>query len=350
MKSFFLPDLGEGLAEAIIREWHVKEGDMVNIDDVILTVETAKAVVDIPSPESGMINSIYAKVNDTVKVGAEIISFKTNNSYESKSVVGSLDEDDNIVLAPESVILDNNTINKVAATPAARLFAAQNNIDLNTINNSKSVIEIDDLKNKNINIMCSIMEQAKSTVVPATLCDEAYLYRWSDNEDISARIIQALIFAAQKAPRLNSHFDNKTKSLTEIATIDIGLAIQTDKNLVFPTISNIAKTKSKYEIRQIINKLKEKQEISKSNPSIILSNIGSIAGKFATPVVIPPATTIIATGKIYDKVIPTDGSIKITKSMPISISFDHRGLTGADVAYFLRYFLDDLESANSSCE
>ena len=74
MKIFHLPDLGEGLAEAEIREWYVKAGDEVKVDQPLVSMETAKAVVDVPSPYAGKIVQLHGKTNEIVKTGAPLIS------------------------------------------------------------------------------------------------------------------------------------------------------------------------------------------------------------------------------------------------------------------------------------
>src|SRR5258708_1227604 len=90
MKIFYLPDLGEGLAEAEIREWYVKEGEVVKVDQPLVSMETAKAVVDVPSPYAGKIMKLHGKANEIVKTGAPLISYETDEVMVDKgSVVGN---------------------------------------------------------------------------------------------------------------------------------------------------------------------------------------------------------------------------------------------------------------------
>ena len=307
MYSFHLPDLGEGLAEAIIREWHVSEGDTIAADTTMVTVETAKAIVEIPAPDEVTIEKIHITPDTTVAVGTKIVSFVSSNT--SNTVVGNLDNDE-IILSPETPI---------AIVPKEKSSA------------------------KITNHMASVMENSKQTVVPATLCDEAILFNWDLKDDISARIIQALIIAVKKVPKINGHFCNNTKEISIKNDINIGLAVQTENNLFFPTLVSANELRGKDMIRSSLNKIKSNPTaLQKESPSIFLSNIGSIAGTFSTPVVIPPCIAIIATGKIKEQVVAINGEIKISKVMPISISFDHRALSGADVANFLGHFIADL--------
>src|SRR5215469_15937638 len=75
MRTFNLPDLGEGLQEAEIVSWHVKEGDVVKVDQPLVSVETAKAVVDVPSPWAGKIAKLYGKAGDIIPTHSALVDF-----------------------------------------------------------------------------------------------------------------------------------------------------------------------------------------------------------------------------------------------------------------------------------
>src|SRR5471032_3073911 len=84
MTTFNLPDLGEGLAEAEIVRWHVKEGDQVIVDQPMVAVETAKAVVEVPSPYSGAIRILHGKPGDMIATGAPLVEFDVAASASSR--------------------------------------------------------------------------------------------------------------------------------------------------------------------------------------------------------------------------------------------------------------------------
>jgi 2-oxoisovalerate dehydrogenase E2 component (dihydrolipoyl transacylase) len=92
MKIFRLPDLGEGLADAEIREWYVKVGDVVKVDQPLVSMETAKAVLDVPSPYAGKIIELHGTANEVIKTGAPFITYETDEVTADKgSVVGKLE-------------------------------------------------------------------------------------------------------------------------------------------------------------------------------------------------------------------------------------------------------------------
>ena len=90
MRYFKLPDLGEGLQEAEIVEWHIKAGDTVDEDQVILSVETAKAIVDVPSPCAGKVLALFGDAGDQVHVGEPLLEYADAQDDDSGTVVGKV--------------------------------------------------------------------------------------------------------------------------------------------------------------------------------------------------------------------------------------------------------------------
>src|SRR5262249_20506315 len=135
MKIFHLPDLGEGLAEAEIREWYVKEGDVVKVDQPLVSMETAKAVVDVPSPYAGKNTKLHGKANEIIKTGAPLISYETDEAAVDKgSVVGKLETSEKKWDDGDVIIGGSKTKSKaIKAMPAARVLAQQLNIDLSQV-------------------------------------------------------------------------------------------------------------------------------------------------------------------------------------------------------------------------
>src|SRR5271165_3536915 len=134
MSTFRLPDLGEGLAEAEILEWHVKPGDRVLADQPMVSVETAKAVVEVPVPYSGTIVALHGAVGDIVATGAPLIE------YDSGTVVGTMAATSEIELV-ESATIAPARIDGVARTravPLARALAKRLGLDLADIAGSGS--------------------------------------------------------------------------------------------------------------------------------------------------------------------------------------------------------------------
>ena len=303
MTIFHLPDLGEGLAEATIHEWHVKTGDTVKTDQLMVSVETAKAVVEVPSPYDGIIKQLFGKAGDVIKTGEALIEIETQSA--TATVAGKLETSD-IILAPETFTQANTTSawqSNAEKLSGIRLSMSQN------------------------------MRRAADEVVPASIFDEADISAWPEKSDITARLIQALCYACQKEPELNAWFDGRQQKRLIHKEVHLGLALDTPQGLLVPVIKN-AHTKSASELRDTINQFKTTHLTPDhfQGGTITLSNIGTMAGYFATPVVLPPTVAIVASGKIN----------KQTRKLPLSLTFDHRTVTGGEASRFLGAMLEFL--------
>jgi 2-oxoisovalerate dehydrogenase E2 component (dihydrolipoyl transacylase) len=308
MTTFYLPDLGEGLAEAMIQEWYIKLNEEITADQNMISVETAKAVVDIPAPFAGRVVQLFAKAGDTLKTGEALIEIET--AAHTATVAGKL-ETSNIILDEENFDLPQTETRRTVWTDKAeklsgiRLSMAQN------------------------------MRRAHQQVVQASIFEEADISGFTEKTDITVSIIQALCEACKAEPALNCWYDGRQQKRLLHDIVNIGLALDTPQGLLVPVIKN-AETHAPAMLRDIIT-IYKKGPIGHEHfqeATILLSNIGNMAGRFATPIVLPPAVAIVATGKIDKK----------SQKLPLSLSFDHRAVTGAEAARFLGAMVKNLES------
>ena len=379
MTIFKLPDLGEGLPDAEIREWYVKEGDEVMFDQPLVSMETAKAVVDVPSPYSGQVVTLYGKPGDIINTGAPLIEFKTKDTEKSASpkdsgtVVGVI-ETSNIILeeSPTGVATKVEERSTVRATPAIRALANKLKVDLSQIvgTGARGTITADDVTRVSHpphpsilpqttltigtplhsarRIMAQQMTKSHMEVVPVTLIEDVNIHHWPEKTDITLRLIHAIITAVKAEPILNAHFYGESLSYKLWDEINIGIAVDTKIGLYVPVVKH-AEQKSSEEIRHILNTFKQKaQEQSFSpedlkNATITLSNFGTIIGRYASPIVVPPTVAIIAIGKARPMVVAEKGIPVVNTIMPVSLTFDHRAATGGEAARFLAAFIADLE-------
>lgn len=375
MKIFHLPDLGEGLAEAEIREWYVKEGDEVKVDQPLVSMETAKAVVDVPSPYTGKITRLHGKVNDIIQTGAALISYEADEAAtpDKGSVVGKLEtsekkwDDGDVVVGvakPKSAT--------VKAMPAARVLAQQLNVDLSqvTATGPQGLITADDVKKfldqkttthtsqltgqteglRGVRrVMAQTMAHSHQEVVPVTIVEDVDLTDLPPKTDITVRILKAIVAAAKEEPALNAWFDGKALERKLFTDVHIGLAVDSVEGLFVPVIQH-AETKSDAELRQAVDEYKKsvaaRTVASKDlqGATITLSNFGMIAGRYATPIIVPPAVAILGCGRSRDVVIPRNGQIAIGKIMPLSLTFDHRAVTGGEATRFLGAIIKHLQA------
>ena len=131
MRQFVLPDLGEGLEEAEIVNWYVNEGDHVVTDQPLVSVETDKAVVEVPSPSNGRILHLFGAKGDVVKVGAPLVEFAEGPEQDTGTIVGELgaSEQPSAAAAPAGP----TTGEKAQVFPAVRALARKLNVDLELV-------------------------------------------------------------------------------------------------------------------------------------------------------------------------------------------------------------------------
>jgi len=196
--------------------------------------------------------------------------------------------------------------------------------------------------------MVNSMTISAQNVVPVTIVDDADIHHWK-KEDITIRLIHAVSKACAAETMLNCHFDSEQMVCHYYQNINLGLAIDTPQGLYVPVLKKINDQNDK-QLRENLNRLKKlAQEHSipaedLQGATIMLSNFGSYAGRYATPIVIPPMVAIIGVGKITDDVVAHQGEIVIHKRIPLSITVDHRVVTGGEVARFLKVMIEELES------
>ncbi|EKD70674.1 MAG: hypothetical protein ACD_46C00444G0003 [uncultured bacterium] len=376
MKIFYLPDLGEGLAEAEVREWYVNVGDIVKVDQPLVSMETAKAIVDVPSPYAGKIVELHGQPNQIIKTGAPLISFEIEGAESSPtkdkgSVVGKLetsekkwDESDVIIGAAKAKTAT------VKAMPAARVLAEQMNINLNDVTPTgpNGLITANDVKKhlekKNIGtsshhfeteplhgvrrIMAQAMMQSHREIVPVTIIEDADISDLPPKTDLTVRLLKAMVAAAKAEPALNAWFDGATLGKKFFAEVNIGLAVDTPEGLFVPVIKQAEKL-SDDELRQLIDQYKQtvkSRTIAQSDmmgATITLSNFGTIAGQYATPIIVPPAVAILGCGRSRDVPVVRDGKIIVGRCMPLSLTFDHRAATGGEATRFLNAVIQHLQ-------
>jgi 2-oxoisovalerate dehydrogenase E2 component (dihydrolipoyl transacylase) len=128
----------------------------------------------------------------------------------------------------------------------------------------------------------------------------------------------------------------------------VGMAVDTPEGLIVPVIRDIG-SRTATELRTEIDRLKRAARDRTVAPgdlrdvTIMLSNFGMIAGRYATPVVVPPTVAILGSGRLSRDVIAVEDRIEAHLRMPLSLTFDHRCVTGAEAARFLAAVLRDLE-------
>lgn len=377
MRYFKLPDLGEGLQEAEIVEWHIKAGDSVEEDQVIQSVETAKAIEDVPSPCSGNILALFGDAGDQVHVGEPLLEYADAQDDDSGTVVGEVktgshdvQTDDFIIGSPEQNRTESpakRDSSRILATPLIKALAKRLNVDLAQVAGSGThgLITADDVEKaaqvrddfgsahtlKGVRrVMAKNMARAHAEVVSVTLYDDVDIHAWKKGEDPTMRLVRAISVACKQAPQLNAWFDGSNLSLRLIDRVDLGIAVDTPEGLFVPVLRDIAARPAK-DLRQGLDKLRDAVKSRKIPPgemsgaTITLSNFGTIAGRYANPVIVPPTVAILGAGRMREEVVAIAGKPAVHRVLPLSLTFDHRAASGGEAARFLAVVMRDLAQA-----
>jgi 2-oxoisovalerate dehydrogenase E2 component (dihydrolipoyl transacylase) len=190
--------------------------------------------------------------------------------------------------------------------------------------------------------------RAGREVVHATLHDQADVDAWSAVEDVTVRLIRALIAGCTAEPLLNASFDAQALALHRHQAIDLGLAIDSPDGLFVPVLRDVARSGPADWRRQIDAAKKAVADRSLTpadlrGPTITLSNFGTIAGVHANLIIMPPQVAIIGAGRMICHPTRPDQAHVSHQLLPISLTFDHRMITGGEAARCLRALIADLE-------
>lgn len=390
MTTFNLPDLGEGLPEAEIVAWHVKEGDRVEVDQPMLSVETAKAVVEVPSPYAGRITRLHARPGDTVQTGKPLVEFDLPSApasatgHDSSSaqgmVVGHMaSSDEELVDHAIAGGTRRAARGRVRAAPAVRILAKRLGVELSTCGASgrHGLVSVDDvLAQANLGAararaaaptvpgltdadrlrgprkaMAHSMSLSRDEIAMCTIFDDADIESWRDRGAITIRLIRAIVAGAKAEPGLNALFDPAGPARKLMEQVHLAIAVDTPEGLIVPVLRDVGALSSA-QLREALDGMKERTRKRSIAPeemrdyTFTLSNFGTMAGRYATPLVVPPTVAILGAGKLQRDVVAGRTAPEIHTRLPLSLTFDHRCITGGEACRFLAAVIADLQQSS----
>jgi pyruvate dehydrogenase E2 component (dihydrolipoamide acetyltransferase) len=396
-----VPNIGD-FKDVEVIEVLVSEGQTIKTNDPLITIESDKSSVEIPSNFEGKIKSLKLKVGDKVSEGDLILILEkepqTNKKDEEKPNIEK--EFKKIeVIKPEIEQATNNQIKTSSkeissASPKARKFARELGVDINQVIGSekdgrvieedikkfvsskpKNIVEIKEEKTNKIKnefehsdfgeievkeiprvkkLSSVYLTNSWTTIPHVTNHDEADITEMenfrSSLKDIYtgerikitplAFIIKALVASLKKFPSFNSSIDEiETGKMTLKKYFHIGIAVDTPNGLMVPKIRNANNKK----ISLLSKELKEVSELCRNlkidkkelfGGSMTITSLGGIGGSFFTPIINFPEVAILGVGKSQKKQILIDGKFQIRTMLPLSLSYDHRIIDGAEAARF----------------
>ena len=395
---FKLPDLGEGTVESEIGEWFIKVGEYVNEEDVVGTMMTDKAAVELASPVSGTVTKLAGEPGDIVAVGAALVTFETDSKVTAKAPAtksARIEKNAQAASPAGSVKVDTSAVaaerTRVMTSPAVRRRAKEAGVDLALVGGSGAGGRIlrkdlerhlaaqatgssinttrapsDGVKEIKViglrRIIAERMSQAKREIphfayveeIDITELEALRKHLNSKKSDPSERLTLlpflglALISALKEFPQCNATYDKERNLLLQHEAVHLGVATQTPDGLKVPvvkhaevhTVDDLANAIRRVSLAARDNSAK-KDELSGS--TITITSLGKLGGIASTPVINLPEVGIIGVNRAVERPMVFNGQIAVRLMMNLSSSFDHRFVDGYDAAAMIQRIKEMLE-------
>jgi 2-oxoisovalerate dehydrogenase E2 component (dihydrolipoyl transacylase) len=388
---FKLPDLGEGTVESEIGEWFIKVGDQVSEEDVVGTMMTDKAAVELSSPVSGKVVKLAGEPGDIVAVGAALVVFDTDGQSPVSAVRVDVPPED--AGAHEDRPITNAASkterSRIITSPAIRRKAKESGIDLANVPGSgpggrilredfehfstqsgtfvapPPVRSTKTTETKVIGlrrIIAERMSTAKREIPHFSYVEEIditeleslrkHLNSRTDNPETRLTLLPflgaALIRALREFPQCNATYDKERNVIVQHEAVHMGVATQTPNGLKVPVVHHaemlsIADLAS--EMRRVSAAARDnsasKTELSGS--TITITSLGKLGGIASTPVINMPEVGIVGVNRAVQRPVVVDGQIAVRLMMNLSSSFDHRFVDGYDAAAMIQRIKEMLE-------
>ncbi len=402
-----LPVLGENIAQGTITKILVKSGDSIKKGQNILEIETDKAVLEVPSPLAGTVKDVLIKSGTVVKVGQPIFKMELGAGapQAAASPVASKpatnDAPKAVAAEKQTPVAANSTTiapaaKNVPAAPSVRLFAREIGIDITSVPGSGAGgrISIEDVKKHAKSLLTSgagvgggikqqplpnfakwgnVRREAMNNVRRKTA--EHLSYAWNsiphvtqfDKADVTELeklrkristptkkvsitpfIIKVIAAALKQFPQFNASVDMSTNEIIYKDYINIGVAVDTDRGLIVPVLKNVEQM-SIMQISDELTAIAERARLRKTTMEemqggcFTISNLGGIGGTFFTPIVNTPEVAILGVSRGVMEPVYSDGQFVPRLMLPLSLSYDHRIIDGADGARFIRWVADAIQ-------
>ncbi|HEX5420016.1 MAG TPA: 2-oxo acid dehydrogenase subunit E2, partial [Gammaproteobacteria bacterium] len=196
--------------------------------------------------------------------------------------------------------------------------------------------------------MAHSMAQAHAEVAAVTVVDDADIDAWPPGTDVTLRLIRAIVVACRAEPSLNAWFDSRALGRRMLEKIDLGIAVDTPAGLFVPVLRNVGE-RDLDDLRRGLEAMKADVRSRAIPPeemrgyTFTLSNFGTFGGRYADPIVVPPTVAILGAGRIREAVVAAAKKPVVRRVLPLSLTFDHRAVTGGEATRFLAAAIGDVE-------
>ena len=412
MAEFRLPELGENIEAGDIVKIAVKAGDQIQKDQIVLELETDKAVVEVPSDQDGIVKTVHVKEGAKAKVGQVILTLegpsKITPISTAKKITPPEPEKPRRIKSRDLPEKDHGLFTKVLtsppskekaeilAAPFVRKLAREIGVDLSQIQGSgpRGRILEEDVKKSartqkisspspmilkseklpefsqwgetETKPMTSVrrktaerLSQAWITIPHVTQTDEADITELEEirkkygkraeeaggNLTFTSILLKIIADALKVYPQFNASIDVSSQEIIYKKYYHIGVAVDTDRGLLVPVIRNVDKKniiQLSIELNEAASRARDRKTSLEDleGATFTVTNLGGIGGGHFTPIINPPNVAILGVGRWKIQPVYEQGAFLPRKILPLSLSYDHRLIDGADAARFLRWLVD----------
>jgi 2-oxoglutarate dehydrogenase E2 component (dihydrolipoamide succinyltransferase) len=390
MKNIIIPSLGESITEATIAKWYKTQGASVQVDEILLEIETEKVTMEVCAPCSGVIEQITKEQGQNVEVG-QIVGYIKEGAvnegaisaaaHEKNSSKAALKESE-LSPAVRKMVAENNLLpqeiqgtgkdGRISKGDVIQALAKQPAVSVNALidvpaavvtSNAESSVNIERVKMSRLRkTIAQRLKDSQNTAAILTTFNEIDMskvmeLRQKYKEDFEKRhqtklgfmsfFVKAVVNALQEIPSVNAEIDGDY--IVYKNYYDIGVAVGTEQGLVVPTLRG-ANNLSFAEIEIEIAKLGKKARDNKlsmaelTGGTFSISNGGTYGSLLSTPIINPPQSGILGMHKIQERAVVISGRIEVRPMMYVALSYDHRLVDGKEAVTFLVRVKDAIES------
>ena len=366
MKEIKVPILPESITEATVAAWHKKPGDFVEIDDVVVEIETDKVVLEVPAEESGVLSEISAEEGETVSEqqllgmiddDADAVDAKSNEAEEDtkekveesvSSVPNEPDETEEKEEKQEEVIeKPQEQINQASETSSAQVSSNRMEERVPMTRIRKTIANKLHSASQNTAMLTTFNEVDMSEILSMRASyKEAFEKKYSVKLGFMSFFVKAAVESLKKFPTVNAYIDGD--EIVYHAYCDVSVAVSSDRGLVVPVLRDAHKMGMHDIEKGIVDFAVRAQDGTlrieeMSGGTFTISNGGVFGSLMSTPILNSPQSAILGMHKTQERPVAVDGEVVIKPMMYLALSYDHRIIDGKEAVQFLISIKEALE-------
>jgi 2-oxoglutarate dehydrogenase E2 component (dihydrolipoamide succinyltransferase) len=346
-----IPSLGESVTEVEIGQWHKREGDAVNKDDNVVTLESEKATLDLPAPISGTLGKIVKRTGEKAAMGDVVALFEPSGKPKEKAAaapapaVPSTPATRPAEPKKEASPVPATPVTPVAPTAPSAAGRQEEVVPMTLLRRTVAQRLVE--ASQTMAMLTTFNEIDLSAVIALRKqYQETFTRKYGVKLGFMSFFIKAAVEALKTIPQINASI--RGNDIVYHHYFDIGVAIGGGKGLVVPVLRNAEKM-SFAEVEQAVAGLAKRAQASQLKPdelqggTFTITNGGVYGSLLSTPIINPPQCAILGMHTIQERPIAVEGNVVIRPMMYVALSYDHRIVDGREAVTFLTQIKEMIE-------